>query len=160
METPFTAKPSLLTRLRPTRASAAAANDFVMVEPISEEGCRAREKVEPAVRASNAASKFAADRPANFCPSECVARAAAATPQPAVNLAAEQKSQMSQAPAMGGPKYTGEPISVNLKDVDLKDFFRLVHEISGLNVVLDPNVKGSLTSSSTMCRGTRLWTSF
>lgn len=41
--------------------------------------------------------------------------------------------------------YTGEPISVNLKDVDLRDFFRLVHEISGLNVVLDPNVKGTLT---------------
>src|SRR5712671_4419045 len=42
-------------------------------------------------------------------------------------------------------KYTGEPISVNLKDVDLKDFFRLIHEISGLNVVLDPNVHGTLT---------------
>ncbi len=34
---------------------------------------------------------------------------------------------------------------MNLKDVDLKDFFRLIHEISGLNVVLDPNVHGSLT---------------
>jgi type IV pilus assembly protein PilQ len=34
---------------------------------------------------------------------------------------------------------------VNLKDVDLKDFFRLIHEISGLNVVVDPNVKGTLT---------------
>jgi type IV pilus assembly protein PilQ len=45
----------------------------------------------------------------------------------------------------GGGKYTGEPISVNLKDVDLKDFFRLIHEISGLNVVLDPAVHGSLT---------------
>jgi type IV pilus assembly protein PilQ len=32
-----------------------------------------------------------------------------------------------------------------LKDVDLKDFFRLIHEISGLNIVLDPNVKGTLT---------------
>jgi type IV pilus assembly protein PilQ len=42
-------------------------------------------------------------------------------------------------------RYTGEPISVNLKDVDLKDFFRLIHEISGLNVVLDPGVAGSLT---------------
>src|SRR5258708_19316711 len=42
-------------------------------------------------------------------------------------------------------KYTGEPISVNLKEVDLRDFFRLVHEISGLNVVLDPAVKGTLT---------------
>src|SRR5208337_3314034 len=65
--------------------------------------------------------------------------------QPAVNLAAEQRAQAGQAPAAVGPKYTGEPISVNLKDVDLKDFFRLIHEISGLNVVLDPNVHGTLT---------------
>jgi type IV pilus assembly protein PilQ len=34
---------------------------------------------------------------------------------------------------------------VNLKDVDLKDFFRLIHEISGLNVVLDPMIHGTLT---------------
>jgi type IV pilus assembly protein PilQ len=34
---------------------------------------------------------------------------------------------------------------VNLKDVDLRDFFRLIHEISGLNVVVDPGVKGNLT---------------
>jgi type IV pilus assembly protein PilQ len=48
-------------------------------------------------------------------------------------------------PAVTTGKYTGEPISVNLKDVDLRDFFRLIHEISGLNVVLDPAVKGTLT---------------
>ena len=34
---------------------------------------------------------------------------------------------------------------MNLKDVDLRDFFRLIHEISGLNVVVDPGVKGNLT---------------
>ncbi|MGO9640074.1 MAG: type IV pilus secretin PilQ [Candidatus Acidiferrales bacterium] len=54
------------------------------------------------------------------------------------------------APAAGpapvaGKRYTGDPISVDLKDVDLKDFFRLIHEISGLNVVLDPAVHGSVT---------------
>ena len=43
------------------------------------------------------------------------------------------------------PVYSGEPISVNLKDVDLDDFFRLIHEISGLNIVLDPNVAGTVT---------------
>ena len=63
--------------------------------------------------------------------------------QPAVNMAAEQRAH-PQSP-ISNPKYTGEPISVNLKDVDLKDFFRLIHEISGLNVVLDPDVHGSLT---------------
>ena len=45
----------------------------------------------------------------------------------------------------GDPKYTGEAISLNLKDVDLKDFFRLIHEISGLNVIVDPNVSGTVT---------------
>ena len=42
-------------------------------------------------------------------------------------------------------RYSGDPISVNLKDVDLVDFFRLIHEISGLNVVVDPAVKGSFS---------------
>ena len=58
---------------------------------------------------------------------------------PAVNSPAP-----AEAPAQG-KKYTGDPISVNLKDVDLKDFFRLIHEISGLNVVLDPAVRGTVT---------------
>ena len=67
-----------------------------------------------------------------------------AMPRPAENPAQEQAAQAAQ-PQQQRPKYTGEPISVNLKDVDLKDFFRLIHEISGLNIVLDPNVKGTLT---------------
>jgi len=61
----------------------------------------------------------------------------------AATTVAAQQTPASNAPQAG--HYTGEPISVNLKDVDLKDFFRLIHEISGLNVVLDPNVKGTLT---------------
>jgi type IV pilus assembly protein PilQ len=66
-------------------------------------------------------------------------------PEPATNLALEQqKASVNPAPA-AAQKYTGEPISVNLKDVDLKDFFRLIHEISGLNIVLDPSVRGTVT---------------
>jgi type IV pilus assembly protein PilQ len=63
--------------------------------------------------------------------------------QQASTAAATQQGNNGVAVPQG--RYTGEPISVNLKDVDLKDFFRLIHEISGLNVVLDPNVKGTLT---------------
>ena len=100
---------------------------------------------EPSVRASAAALKFVSRPEGDLMPARSAAQAPSSAPQPAVNMAAEQKSQMSQSPATVGPKYTGEPISVNLKDVDLKDFFRLIHEISGLNVVLDPNVKGTLT---------------
>src|SRR6266851_2378726 len=67
-----------------------------------------------------------------------------AAQQQSGNAAATVASSQTPASSATG-RYTGEPISVNLKDVDLKDFFRLIHEISGLNVVLDPAVKGSLT---------------
>src|SRR5487761_1097291 len=69
------------------------------------------------------------------------------SPQPAaVSAPVSPASVISQESGMTGEtKYTGAPISVNLKNVDLQDFFRLIHEISGLNVVVDPNVKGSLT---------------
>ncbi|PYS22510.1 MAG: hypothetical protein DMG11_26645 [Acidobacteria bacterium] len=43
------------------------------------------------------------------------------------------------------PQYNGELISLDLKDYDIKDFFRLISELSGLNVVLDPNVMGTIT---------------
>jgi type IV pilus secretin PilQ/predicted competence protein len=67
-----------------------------------------------------------------------------ATPQPVLG---PQTPAARTAPASADAtrKYTGEPISVNLKDVDLKDFFRLIHEISGLNIVVDPAVHGTVT---------------
>jgi type IV pilus assembly protein PilQ len=140
-----------------TASASKAATDYVFVEPSykPKDESKTEQKpapVEPGARALEAAAKFA-DKPASeLLPVNAsaamqpqAAQAASSAIQPAVNLAAEQKTQMSQTPATSGPKYTGEPISVNLKDVDLKDFFRLVHEISGLNVVLDPNVHGTLT---------------
>ena len=41
--------------------------------------------------------------------------------------------------------YTGKRISLNLVDTDIKQIFRLFHEISGLNFVLDPTVDGKVT---------------
>ncbi len=55
-----------------------------------------------------------------------------------------QTASLRQSPDEKG-KYTGKRISLNLKDVDLKDFFRLIHEISGLNVIVDSDVSGSVT---------------
>ena len=121
------------------------AQDFVMVEP-----SYSPKKVDPPARTLDAASKFVERPEGNLLPAPSAAMQAQASSssssaqspapagaEPAVNMAAEQKTHPQQ--AASGPKYTGEPISVNLKDVDLKDFFRLIHEISGFNV------KGSLT---------------
>jgi type IV pilus assembly protein PilQ len=137
----------------------ASPTDFVVVEPSYQAKSPVASDVkndvkkdeaadEPSARAQEAAARFSDKTAAELLP---VSAHAAQTQNPApaitpaVNLAAEQKAQNGQQPASTGPKYTGEPISVNLKDVDLKDFFRLIHEISGLNVVLDPNVHGTLT---------------
>jgi type IV pilus assembly protein PilQ len=127
-------------------SASASSSDYVFVEPTY--GAKASAQTsDPGARADDAAAKFSDKTAAELLPvSAHAAQSASNTPaiQPAVNLAAEQKSQGPQ-PVAPGPKYTGEPISVNLKDVDLKDFFRLIHEISGLNVVLDPDVHGTLT---------------
>jgi type IV pilus assembly protein PilQ len=118
--------------------------DYVFVEPLYQ-----AKSEEPTVRAHEAAERFSDKTAAELIPvtmhSAPQAQNAPTPIQPAVNLAAEQQAQAGKQGAASGPKYTGEPISVNLKDVDLKDFFRLIHEISGLNVVLDPQVHGTLT---------------
>ncbi|MBZ5505208.1 MAG: type IV pilus secretin PilQ [Acidobacteriia bacterium] len=113
-------------------------------------------------RAEVAASHFAGEPPAlasiNQPPFAAHASLAA---QPAmINAALQQQQQQSAQTTPAGTtvavtapsttncttgRYTGEPFGMNFKDLDLKDFFRLIHEISGLNVVLDPSVKGSVT---------------
>jgi len=89
----------------------------------------------------NAQPSRPADQPAQQAAAQQVVQQASDAAATVAPLA----QQSATAAASGPAKYTGEPISVNLKDVDLRDFFRLIHEISGLNVVLDPAVKGSLT---------------
>jgi type IV pilus secretin PilQ/predicted competence protein len=100
------------------------------------------------VALTKTSAALAAPIPASYKPvAEPIAsRAPAPVAQPtaAPAAAAAPASDTPQA-APATAKFSGEPISVNLKDVDLRDFFRLIHEISGLNVVLDPNVKGTLT---------------
>ncbi len=146
---------------KPIAKDSASPSDYVFVEPSYQAKSQAASDVnkdakkddagdDPTVRAQEAAARFSDKTAAELLPvsvhaAEGQAQSQAPTITPAVNLAAEQKAQAGQQPASVGPKYTGEPISVNLKDVDLKDFFRLIHEISGLNVVLDPNVHGTLT---------------
>jgi type IV pilus secretin PilQ/predicted competence protein len=63
-----------------------------------------------------------------------------------VNGAKQGGSQViAQVTTSQSPKYSGESFTLELKDADLKDFFRLIGDFSGLNVVLDPDVKGNLT---------------
>lgn len=144
------AKPSPIVAAAATALPAEAANaksepaptkavEFAVVTP---ELHPAPAKESASQVASNAASKFTGEKSDTVFN---VSSGASASLQP-TNVSFQLPQAAAAAPAAGArPKYTGEPISVNLKDVDLKDFFRLIHEISGLNVVLDPNVHGTLT---------------
>jgi type IV pilus assembly protein PilQ len=42
-------------------------------------------------------------------------------------------------------KFTGHPVTLDFKDGDLQDIFRLFADISGLNVVVNPGVSGKVT---------------
>jgi type IV pilus assembly protein PilQ len=42
-------------------------------------------------------------------------------------------------------QFTGEPISFDVKDADIKDVFRTISELTGLNIVVDPEVRGTVT---------------
>ncbi|HUR36803.1 MAG TPA: type IV pilus secretin PilQ [Terriglobales bacterium] len=138
------AKP-MVPQATPPAPSVVAVQPVYTSRPATAEEA-AEVKQSPSERASVAASRFAT--PAQDIPMSNAN--ATMKPQPAMNLAAlpQQTAQAAQQQMRMGctsGRYNGEPISVNLKDVDLRDFFRLIHDISGLNVVLDPQVRGSLT---------------
>ncbi|HEY4708571.1 MAG TPA: type IV pilus secretin PilQ [Candidatus Acidoferrales bacterium] len=97
---------------------------------------------QPLEAATAAPVRAPVEAASNTDPAPSPAPVAAPVPAAAPAPVAQAPGTSSVAPA---GKYSGEPISVNLKDVDLRDFFRLIHEISGLNVVVDPGVKGNLT---------------
>ncbi len=71
--------------------------------------------------------------------------------------AAAQLDQSQTTPAGSGTAYksrtiseaqsqfTGEPISLDLKDADIKDVFRTISQLTGLNIVIDPDVRGTVT---------------
>ena len=48
-------------------------------------------------------------------------------------------------PAYSDSRFVGEPISLDLKDADLKDVLRTFAELTKLNIAIDPDVTGSVT---------------
>jgi type IV pilus assembly protein PilQ len=70
-------------------------------------------------------------------------QAPAAPSVPADAAAAPEQANVGT--ACGQTGYLGTPISLDFKDGDLQDIFRLFSDISGLNVVVNPGVTGKVT---------------
>ncbi|HEY6000369.1 MAG TPA: type IV pilus secretin PilQ, partial [bacterium] len=75
------------------------------------------------------------------------AAAAASTSGPAAGAAAPAATAAeSAAPQQPAARvYTGRRLSLDFKDADVNDILRLISEVSGLNFVAGPEVKGTVT---------------
>jgi type IV pilus assembly protein PilQ len=82
----------------------------------------------------------------------CIAAVAAATGVAGrANEKAQDTAHALQATANqaavqtpGTQRYTGAPVNFDFEDADLRGVLRLFQEISGLNVVIDPDIKGTV----------------
>ncbi len=158
-----TSNPAPLPAMKDAVVTADATKQAAAPEPVPAKAAAKTEVVEATrSRSDVAASHFAGPAPAlpSINQPPFATHASLAAEPAAINAALQQQQQQpaQTTPAgttvsVSGPstsncttgRYTGEPFGMNFKDLDLKDFFRLIHEISGLNVVLDPSVKGSVT---------------
>src|SRR6185503_4563603 len=69
-------------------------------------------------------------------------------PAPIPAIAEPQTPAPAVAAAQAGnepKKWTGHPISLDFREGDLQDIFRLFADISGLNVVVNPGISGRVT---------------
>jgi type IV pilus secretin PilQ/predicted competence protein len=94
-----------------------------------------------------------AEKPTEKPPEKTVEKAAE-SPAPAVQpvLAeppAEQEKTKARTIAGSQQTYTGEPFSPRFKDADLRDVIMYLGERYGLNVIFDPDVRGTVSGSWT-----------
>ena len=59
--------------------------------------------------------------------------------------AVEKKSVTADDLLSTDKKYTGQKISLDFKDADIKNVFRLLAEVSGLNIIITPDVNRKVT---------------
>jgi type IV pilus assembly protein PilQ len=72
----------------------------------------------------------------------------AATPAPVPEGTRLLSGGSATSRTLGGTNqkvYTGEPLSLNLKEADIRDVLRTFADLTGLNIAVDPDVSGKVT---------------
>ncbi len=114
----------------PVLAAPLATTPVIHAEPVA---------VEPPAPAQMSAPAPAMTTPANTAPAPTMKPVVRAEP---IAAAPAQKSATEPA-----SKFNGHPISLDFKDGDLIDLFRLMSEISGLNIIVNPGISGKVSLS-------------
>jgi type IV pilus assembly protein PilQ len=141
-----------LSRTSPYRVETSQdGNDLTLVfdEPVADP-FSALQSTKPSVAARSAAPVTAAAAPAAPAqpaarPVEPAARTATTIVAPVQRPAAAQ-APAAQAPAIAQPeaRYSGNPVSLDFQGADLRAVLRTFSEISGLNLVIDPTIQGTV----------------
>ena len=123
-------------------AAPAAAPDAV---PVATAVAPSRDVVTPAAEVPAAP---AAPAPAVVAPVAAPAVAMqAAAPAVAMQVAAPAPAAQDASAEPGRPRFTGHPVSLDFQGADLRAVLRTFSEISGLNVVIDPSINGTVDVS-------------
>jgi type IV pilus assembly protein PilQ len=141
-----------LSRTAPYRVeSSQDGNDLTLVfdEPVADP-FSALQSGNPAVAARSSAPAAATPAQPAARTVEPAARPAAPAVAPVQRTAAAQ-APAAQAPAVqpepvtaAQPRYTGNPVSLDFQGADLRAVLRTFSEISGLNLVIDPTIQGTV----------------
>ena len=134
----------------PPPAATASAEKKSPALPSASEPLKLPPGVRKAEKKSPSATQAAGSRPS---PQRASAREDALFEAAAAMLAQEEPTPRAEAPQNYQPRamaesqtqFTGEPISLDLKDADIKDVFRTISQLTQLNIVVDPEVHGTVT---------------
>ncbi|HET9359729.1 MAG TPA: type IV pilus secretin PilQ [Vicinamibacterales bacterium] len=149
-----------LSRPAPYRVeSSPDGNDLTLVfdEPVADpfsalQSTTASVSREPATASASRESALDTPAPDAAVPPRVVAappRVAAAQAPPAAPQTTAAPQPAPQAPAAQaiqpqGPRYTGNPVTLDFQGADLRAVLRTFSEISGLNLVIDPTIQGTV----------------
>ncbi len=145
---PVVPSPTATAEKASSSAPSAASEPFKLPPGVRKAEIKAHPQA-PTV-ASRPSAQPAASRPSAQRPSgreDALFEAAAAmlaqeepTPRPEA-----AQTYQPRAMAESQSQFTGEPISLDLKDADIKDVFRTISQLTQLNIVVDPEVRGTVT---------------
>ncbi len=142
---PMPAEPAVVKKEEPKKPAASIAE----IPPIVEDATWKMPAAPAARQVINA--------PADQVPPDTTRRPAAPLPSSVRPAQPENvfdnAATAAQVPTAGGTRtlstgqrvFSGDPISLQLKDADVKDVLRTFAQLTGLNIAVDPNVTGSVT---------------
>ena len=135
---PIAAAPAAVVQPAPPAASAPLPAP-VKPEPATAKPAPAPAKIEPKAEAKTVPVE-------TICPPTPARESAPPAQEIRIAAGGDTQSQFKPKTIVGDEeKYSGEVISMKLKDSDIRDVVLYLADIAGLNVVFDPEVRGTVT---------------